>query len=640
MTSLSSTQADLNHHSSATSKAAGSPPAAHNVHELQQEPARTLWLVDRLPAGGGLYVHYTHRILPADGWQSVDLRAFVERRHESWLDQLADWYERLTTHARSKWWWLLPASRLHIWHAPIRPLLFALGLLEIFGDRRAATICAVGCPAIVGRYVKELSGGAISVKGKSDALSMILLKLRRPLGRMRDVAVFLRQVRRRLNLPGSERRADLLVFSLGLSTEVLRERGDHFFGRVFDADRDRVQWLYDFGRPPANGDVMTELRKIGRRAIDSHLLTWREACEILRVAYRIRRTMRRALKGLPELRIDGASSRLFPREYFTELALAPLSLQELTLLFVTRRLLGDVRPRVVAYPYEEKGLERALIYACQEHDETVRTVGFAHAVHNPGLLYMREARAEARPPRPSVLAVTGKATQDWLRREGRADNVVVVGSPRVGSSAVPRAKSESKLLRVLLIVGFGYEPERLIDWLNLCPHLFVECEVKVRAYPYSWSEQQRAAMTRLRLCGVQSAQGTFEQQVGDADVVLSCATSAGVEAMLLGRVTVHVALHDLCPTNPYSGKVEGKVLLRCRNPEELKRLLLRLKAMPDSEYQSIVEEQGRIARRIYEPFRVDARSVFGLSDANAEPAGEPNRASSPTRQPDTGPMLR
>lgn len=593
---------------------------------MQQERLATLVLVDRLPDCGGLYVHYTHRVLPAGGWEFVDVRAMVEERHEIWLDELVDWHERLTVHARSTWWWLLPASRLHIWQEPVRPMLFALGILELLRRRGAETIYAVGCPAMVGLYVEELSKGTVSVKGNIRSTSPVRRTLRRHLRQTRELVVFLGRIRRRSKIPISGRRADLLVFSLGLGNEVLKERGDHYFGRVFDNDndKDRVQWLYQYGHQGTSRDISAQLEFMGRRSIDSQPLTWIEAQEIIGLAYLIRRDMRRALAGLPELRIGGTSSSLFPFEYFTELALSSLALLELAVLMVTRRLLSDVRPSVVAYPYEEKGLDRAILTACRQHDSIIQTVGLAHAVYNPGLLYMREPRnEEARPPRPSVLAVTGAAMRDWLRLERRADEIVVVGSPRVGSPAIPWSRSRSRPLRVLLLGGFVYELERLADWLELKADLFADCEVSVRAHPYGWSDQQRAAvLNRLSKSGVQFVVGAFAKQVADSDVVLFCASSAGIEAILLGRLTVCVALHDLCPTDPFAGKVDGEALLRCRTPEQLKCLLQRIGAMPDSEYLSIVNEQRRLAGQIYEPFRVEARKVFGLSDAASASTGE------------------
>ena len=127
-------------------------------------PQGTLRLVQQVPDGSGTYADYRQRDLAFPEWHRIDVRAHCHLHQVEWTDALTRWHDELMQVARAAtpWAWLLQGSRIHVWQEPIRPFVFALGLLSHFREQPGGEVCAVGCPKDVGEYVGELSGGSIS----------------------------------------------------------------------------------------------------------------------------------------------------------------------------------------------------------------------------------------------------------------------------------------------------------------------------------------------------------------------------------------------------------------------------------------------------------------------------------------------
>ena len=105
----------------------------------------------------------------------------------------------------------------------------------------------------------------------------------------------------------------------------------------------------------------------------------------------------------------------------------------MTTRYATRYLRSSASIRKVLFPHEEKTVERAILMELDEGKSNTVSVGFAHAVHNRGLVYFRNhAFVGANPPRPRQIATTGPDARDFLVRQYDVpvENLPVIGSPR------------------------------------------------------------------------------------------------------------------------------------------------------------------------------------------------------------------
>jgi hypothetical protein len=585
----------------------------------------TLRLVAQLPDGPGTCaVYHPGAVLPS-GWHRVDVRAHCHLHQAEWTEALTRWHGELMAVVveATPWAWLIPGSRLHMWHEPVRPFLFALGLLCHFREQPGDEVLAVGCPDEVGAYVRELSGGSIEVLGERAPSERAGVVGRRTLRRVVETVSILRRVLAVRSDRAPQTDVDLLVLSVGLSVGSISQHGDHYFGRALDNVTFRTQWLYQLRGFSDRLGVEGALRASGRSCLfDYRLATWVDVLRVARTAARLRRQMRTLAAGVPVLWIEDSVSRLFPQRFFRDLFLNASPLSELVLHRVVKRVIGTFPPRAVCYPYEEKGLERALLMACASASKPITTIGFAHAAYNSGHLFLRELPTDqTRPPRPSVLAAAGPGFGPWLAGEnGRRDVVVTVGSPRwMGAAAVSRSRQAGAPLKVLFLTGFPTELLELAEWSDRCPDLFAGCEVTIRPNPQEWHLEQQAAFARL--CGAASVTMAgdvpLHRQIDAADVVLFCATSAVAEAIWHGRVAVFVEVSDLWVTDPLHGDAMAAGVPRCATPAELKEALRDVAALDPAEYDRMVTAQRVTAERIYAPFDPNAFRALVMGESPA-----------------------
>jgi hypothetical protein len=554
------------------------------------------------------------------------VRAHCHVHQAEWADALTRWHDELmdVAVAATPLAWLLPGSRIHLWQEAMRPFVFALGLLAHFQEEPGGEVLALGCPREVGEYARELSGGSIDVVDTRSPLNAARVFYRGSVRRILVAASVLRRLRPAWRHRTPQRtEVDLLVVSLALSARSVREGGDHYFGRVFDWTELRTHWLYQLGGSSERRGIEAALHASGKAvSFDHRLVSWGDVCRVLAGAVHIRRRMQALSGNVPQIHIGGVVSQLFPRRFFRDLFLQAAPLGELLLYRAMIRLVRTVSPRAVCYPYEEKGLEHALLMASALASRPIRTIGFAHSACNAGHLYLKESSIDrARPPRPDVLAASGSGFVQWLSDDlGRRDVAVSIGSPRWTETANGAGtRRRDAPLRVLVLTGFGYELSELCDWIEQCPSLFERCEVTIRPNPNDWHEEQRAAFARLR--GASSvtvaSEGALEAQVDAADVVLYCSTSAVGEAMWRWRVAVYVELSDLWITDPLHGKADAAIVPRCTTPAQLKQTLRDIAAMDEAAYAGAAAAQRLLAGHIYAPFD---RQRFCALVAGAIPA--------------------
>ncbi len=570
-----------------------------------------LHLVDRLPTAGGICARYeAGHPLPA-GWRDADVRARCHRHQHRWRHALTSWHSEMMkgASAMTRWAWLLPGSRLHVWQPPIRPLLFALGLRDFFQDHPAAEVWATGCPPEVADYLTEFSNGAVRVVRSGRPPSALAVRARAVLGALPGVVSILRQVPIVARAPSPAPRVDVLLYSMAISERNLRERGDHYFGRALDDGAMTVHWLYQLAGSAGRTGIESAVRETRRSVTWAHqCVGWAGVLSMLWTAASVRRNLRAFVARVPPLDIDGAGSMAFARRFVEQLMVGGTLLSELLVFRAMSAVLRATRPTAVCYPYEEKGVEHAIALAIQDAGGC-RPIGFAHAAYASGYLYLQAPGAGAPwPPRPRVFAAAGRGLGRWLQREfGWHDAVTDVGSPRWTPPPPAGRHTPATRLRVLVLTSFAYELETMADWIAALPGLFDGMTVTIRPNPHAWPREQAAALERLSgVAGVTANAGaSLQSQIADCDVVLFCATSAVAEAIWHGRLAVYAEWSDLWVADPTSGKVGEDAVAKCATPEALRRALVELAGMTADDYAARLAAQQEVAAQIYGPFDPD-----------------------------------
>ena len=78
--------------------------------------------------------------------------------------------------------------------------------------------------------------------------------------------------------------------------------------------------------------------------------------------------------------------------------------------------------------------------------------------------------------------------------------------------------------------------------------------------------------------------GPLLKQIDDCDIVIYASTSAGIEAMLLGRICVYVDMRHIVPLNFLESKGDVSCLFTANTPDKLEEVIRKIESMTLSEY--------------------------------------------------------
>jgi hypothetical protein len=323
------------------------------------------------------------------------------------------------------------------------------------------------------------------------------------------------------------------------------------------------------------------------------------------------------------LRLGTHESREFTSRYLAEQAWAHPPVMEIAIHRAFARALNRSRAVVAVYPYEEKGLERSLLLACRGRASPVRAVGYAHPAHTKAHLALRSRlSSQAAPPAPDSIMAPGPFERRYFVEWGRkpSDRVAAPGSHRYRAPG-PRfrpADARGGNLRVLMITGHGFELSALANMVAQRPDLFAGDEVRIRRTTGGWFKVQDEAIARLTALSnrITVGAGTLAEQLEWCDVVLFSSTTAGIEAMLAGRLVIYAALHDLFDADPLLG--EPGAFARCANADELAAALVSARDLDDRDHERVLAKQTAFATDILSPLddRAFLTAIYGSPASN------------------------
>jgi hypothetical protein len=215
-----------------------------------------------------------------------------------------------------------------------------------------------------------------------------------------------------------------------------------------------------------------------------------------------------------------------------------------------------------------------------------------------------------------VLATTGEGARRWIEEICGIPpaRLRVWGSPRFAAyEMLPHEIRDDAPLRVLFIAGLADEIGRLAVFAEQEPSLFEGIALVIRRYPHAWHAQQDAELARLAAAGVRYSldAGSLADALRGVDLVLFVSTSAGIEAILRGRVVARV-VGDLFDPDPFDDKDDARAVARCASAEDLRAVFAAVAGMDAAAYSALRDRQRAVAESIYAPW--DAARLRGLLD--------------------------
>lgn len=582
----------------------------------------------------GKYTHYHYEKANIDNWEYCDIRKFISLNQRNWLLEIEHWHAKLSEMAQdvTPFWWIIQGSRFHTWYPPIyNPLVFTIAVLEYCKAFNVDEITLLACPREVISYFKELKPN-FQYSHSSDLEPKYLHNISQ-VGRLYNNlkhwgTLFLRSFRNIFCQNTSLLEKRLIIYSHIVEGDIDKNRPDHFFSTMLDEistlNKREILWLY-FSESESSETHIAFTDNLKKHEKDYIILqkmitpieSIRIGCLYLGLLLKYRKMQRM----LPPFKVAGYESHAFPVDYFLLLVKNIFPIAELQVYFALKKILRKPSGiKRIYYPYEEKCLERAILMAIQQSSKAVVSMGYSHSIHNCLHMYFRTRPCPlGNPPRPVRFTVTGHAEKLWLIKEDGVapEKVDVVGSSRYVPALSPPSdwESQDRKLRVLVLVGQPYELGILANYLNEVPDIFDNCKVVIRKYPFGWNEEQMKSISRIKThmenVKVEN-EASMEAQIDWCDVAIFNSTSSGIIAMLSGRVSIFVDLHDMFYLDPTQNKGEDDAVIRCFSAEQLKEALQNLRNLTLDEYGDISGRQRNFALNIYAP--PNRKQIFALLD--------------------------
>lgn len=547
----------------------------------------------------------------ANNNEYAGIRGLLRDNFGEWMEELADELDFVAREkaTQSRWWWCLSSTRLDArpWGEEkiIKRYFFARATaVWLERNQNVSELQIADAPHEVANYLKFLCP-QLDVTWRAQMptrpyLSVIKDQLRPYVYLWRQVTGILRH-HAAMRQPQKPTGVNFVLFeSLGKTS--LADGHRYYFTDHFDGPAGCLVSLLSLGIIEAARRPNEELSP-PRRA----LLDW---CRPGDAAYgfvaalhvaRFARSIERSVE--PRLRCPD-----FWRDYLVRtFDIAAVATGYCTYRALLRLGRPDNGMRVV-YPYEEKGIERAILFACE--DLGCEALGFGHHPQ-PTVVEALRDRPEGGVPKPARYAFCGPAYVGAFRKWGRKATapMSVWGTIKSRNLAFNRSPHEDTRLRLLILLSHATELRQLDTWLGTLPNILDAVSVTLRMYRADDLTEFERDFKRFRTRhpGVFITEGkTLEQDVLDSDVTAFAATSAGPEAVLMGRLAIFVDINDAFDANPCFDDLAA--YLPCRTPGELAKRLAMLRMTDPEALAALHDQQRAAAMTVFAP--VDGPAVI------------------------------
>jgi hypothetical protein len=512
--------------------------------------------------------------------------------------------------------YLLPGSRIHLWQPHIQPLYFCLGLKIYLEDNNESEIYIVGAPNIVKLILNEfIDDETLLTNNQNNSLiELIRYNYNNFFEILKSIGSVILYWRPFVSIDAYPENIKAIVFSLYQNnSKNIQFYNDHFYGKMFDEINSKICWLY---KP-----VGRFKEKIGRKSLsnliseyefDFRLLQFKDLLWSFKKSMLLKYKMKNISNKIPLVEINGVKSLIFSKYYFDEHFVVPFCFSELCLFRSTKNLIRLTKPNCIIFPYEEKGMEKALIMAAINSKPVIKTIGFAHSAYNSAYLYLGEFEDKKTIPRPDIIWASGTGFPSWLNNFwNRINPVIAIGThrhlPKTDDISIINYKKD---LRILIVTSNPSELYIFRDWLINFPDFLSNCLITVRPHPHGWHKQNKLISNELKILGVNRIdnQSKLIEQLDSTDVVLFCSSSCVIEAIQRGKIAIRVGWDQLWDTNPIHSVTN--VIPYCSNPIQLQETIAKIRTMPLSEVQDLKNQQRKIADSIYSKF--DSKALENL----------------------------
>lgn len=575
---------------------------------------------DDLPKGGsGIFFDYMCETFSIDGWICVDARKAVLRHEDQWLKSIKEWHNKVSIYfgEEDKYWWLSQASRIVVWKIydvfSLKPLLFSLAIVDSI-EKTNSDVWIKGANKEVVSYIMEWANrsGCFEVENEaahqkiSREIAEYVVSMLIPLKNyLRDFFRICKDKFFAVRVEISKKH--VMVNSMVLNSDVAKYAGDHYFGKMLDhpmINQNDLMWVYGDG-----GSNSSEKRRVLNSQNKNFIFTnnYSSWCDVFCsaiIALKINLRFQKKIEQAPILSINGKKQESFSINFYTKLIKNQFPIDGVYRYKQYRKIIKKINPEIIIYPYEEHISERSILLASNEINCEIKNYGFAHAAYSKGHLFLG-GLSMINSPKPNSILVTGETARKLFIGNGALENnLIILGSPRFKLPEQHKLRNQNNnKLKILLIFGYGFEFLLFSKMIVRNKDFISNYELEVRRSFHSWKSEQDEAERILKINSISYTckGGDLNRQILDSDIVIFEHTTAGLEASLLGKLVIRLALSEIIPTTLFGADELTSPIKYCDGLDSLAREIYLYENMNTNERVRLVKAQQEIVRKLISP---------------------------------------
>ncbi len=541
----------------------------------------------------------------------IDIRKIIQDHSDRWLDEIHQSFASLSGKflGFTRWWWVTGMSRLDArpWAQEylFKPLFFARALLEWLSKHQdVKEVFLIGCPHEVAVYLKEFKKDLKMNGGRQEIFpaSFIFFLLRHV-----SVAVlklFVNAVhvaRNHLFHAQNFVKSDTLALFQPVANASLASSCKYYYDGLFDALNitknasiaygciDIVSPLKDL-RPETDKSIFFILDNI---SVSGFIKSVGINIFLIFLTARISLGKNSCKVG------EYQSLRFWPIYLLNELSRS-FFLSQTCSYYALNSIFEKHRYQCVISTYEEKTIERTILFSCQEVG--IPVIGYILHPQHCLALSLRNTH-EPYAPKPDKYAVCGLKYIDYFQSWGRKspDSITVWGSKKSSRSHLKAKQLSRKDLKVLVLISHPNELSVFHSWL--CSQKRLTCGTRyfLRIYQAtsSWKflEELNSITSRFNL--VEEIHGDFKEDADLCDLAVFCGTSAGLLAVNYGLISIHLCLDDFFKMNPCFNDVDS--MLPCASATEFADCLDKVCALDPNSILEVYRRQRDFVDQVFSP---------------------------------------
>ncbi|MBI4244494.1 MAG: hypothetical protein HY606_10425 [Planctomycetes bacterium] len=541
----------------------------------------------------------------------INIREIIQNRSDEWLDEIDQSFARLSSKFLrfTRWWWVAGMSRLDArpWAQEqlFKPLFFARAFLEWLSIHQdTEEVFFIGCPCEVAIYLKEFKKDLVMKRDKKWTPRVVSLFSYLLIAVLKLFKNAVHILRHHLFRKAGFIKSDVLVLYESVTNVSLTSGYKFHYDGLFDALSVKKNVSIAYG---CVDSVFSQVKDL-RRGIEAEVFFLIDNISfvgflksIFLNIYLIFLTGLISLSKNPCQCGEYKSFRFWPNYLLNELSRS-FFLTQICGYYALSNIFKKHRYQCVISTYEEKMIERAVLFSCREAG--IPVIGYTPHPQHSLALCLRNVH-EPRAPKPDRYAVCGSKYVDYFLSWGHKNpNALTIWGSKKSLSSNLKVKSLSrKNLKVLVLISHPNELSVFHSWLRAESRLTWGVRYFLRIYQVVnsriFSEEINSMTSRFDF--VEEIDGDFKDNINACQLAAFCGTSAGLLAINYGLISIHLGLDDFFKMNPCFNDLNS--MLACASAVQFADCLDKVCRLDENSISALYHRQKDFVDQVFAPIQ-------------------------------------